>query len=86
MDTNETPPEQEQPQEIVKPPQIIITVLPSLDLDIRTNEVTPVTMIGAAEILKGMALAMIQGVQNAGLVKPSPGVLDHLDKKGFRPS
>lgn len=73
--------DQEQPEStsIVEPARITITVLPDFNLDINTSGVTPVTIIGAAEILKNLGLGMIQAAQT-GLVKASPGALDHLRK------
>jgi hypothetical protein len=67
-------------------PGILITVRPDNNLDIKINNVTPVVIIGAARILENMGLAMIQAAQTAGLVRPDAGVLDHLARKGGKPS
>ena len=84
-------PQDETPQDgtpkIEDAPRIVVTVLPDMNLDIQVINVTPVTMIGAAEIIKNMALGMIQGAQTAGLVRAPASALDHLGKNGrVRPS
>lgn len=68
---------------IVEPARILITVLPDGNLDININGVSPVLIIGAAEILKGMGMGMIQAAQTSGLVVPQRGTLDHLRKGGM---
>lgn len=67
---------------IIEAPRVVITVLPDGNLDININGVSPVLIIGAAEILKGMGMGMIQAAQTAGLVRADAGALDHLGRGG----
>lgn len=76
-----TPKDEPSQPKIETLPSIRITVLPDQNLDINIDGVTPVTIIGAAEILKGMGLGMIQAAQT-GLVRAPAGALDHLGKGG----
>ena len=63
-------PEQEQGKAIELPPQIVVTVMPDGNIDLKIEGLTPWHMIGIAEVIKAQAFGLMASAQIGGLVTP----------------
>lgn len=63
----------EQPKgdsEIELPPQIVVTIMPDGNVDLKISGLAPWGMIGIAEVIKAQAFGLMASNQIGGLVAP----------------